>query len=113
MTNPELRRQVINIYKGNTTIGTISSHQAKSIRPELLNLGREYPMGYSYFQTRLHKAFASQADLQDAGKIKQGIERAEYVKKGKAPNFEFMGPLMLIDLMDRGRSTVSLMRLAL
>ncbi|KAL2051307.1 hypothetical protein ABVK25_008359 [Lepraria finkii] len=63
MINPALRRQVINIYK------------------ELLNLGREYPLGYEYFQTRLHRAFASQAGLQNDEEIKKGIERAEYVKK--------------------------------
>ncbi|KAK0515662.1 hypothetical protein JMJ35_001696 [Cladonia borealis] len=63
MTNPALRQQVINIYK------------------ELLNLGKEYPLGYQYFQTRLHNAFASQAGLQDEEKIKKAIERAEYVKK--------------------------------
>ncbi|KAL2048496.1 hypothetical protein N7G274_000408 [Stereocaulon virgatum] len=63
MTNPTLRRQVINIYK------------------ELLNLGKEYPLGYQYFQTRLHKAFASQAGLRDDEDIKKGIERAKYVKK--------------------------------
>ena len=49
--------------------------------PELLNLGKEYPLGYQYFQTRLHKAFASQAGLEDQDKIKEAIERAEYVKK--------------------------------
>jgi len=49
---------------------------------ELLHLGREYPLGYRYFQPRLHKAFASQAGLTDAGDIERGIERAEYVKKG-------------------------------
>ncbi|KAL8796659.1 MAG: hypothetical protein Q9195_001049 [Heterodermia aff. obscurata] len=59
MTNPELRQRVVNVYKG-----------------------REYPLGYAYFQTRLHKAFASQANLRDEEKIRQGIERAEYVKKG-------------------------------
>jgi hypothetical protein len=47
-------------------------------------MGREYPQGYDYFRTRLHKAFASQKNLTDEAKIKQGIERAEYVKKGKA-----------------------------
>ena len=49
---------------------------------ELLNIGRQYPLGYSHFQSRLHKAFASQAHLQDEDMIKKGIERAEYVKKG-------------------------------
>lgn len=44
-------------------------------------MGREYPQGYDYFRTRLHKAFASQKNLTDEAKIKQGIERAEYVKK--------------------------------
>lgn len=46
-------------------------------------MGREYPQGYDYFRTRLHKAFASQRDLTDEAKIKQGIERGEYVKKGE------------------------------
>jgi hypothetical protein len=46
-------------------------------------MGREYPQGYDYFRTRLRKAFASQKNLTDEAKIKQGIERAEYVKKGK------------------------------
>ena len=63
MANTQLRRQVINIYK------------------ELLEMGKSYPLGYDYFRPRLHKAFMSQADLQDEGKIRQGIERAEYVKK--------------------------------
>lgn len=62
---PNLRRQVIRIYK------------------ELLYLGREYPLGYDYFRPRLHKAFASQVDLKDEKQIKKGIERAEFVKKGE------------------------------
>ena len=53
-----------------------------SFKPELLNLGKEYPLGYQYFQLRLHRAFASKAGLQDEGDIKKGIERAEFVKKG-------------------------------
>lgn len=61
--NPELRRQVINVYK------------------ELLEMGKWYPLGFDYFKPRLHKAFASQAHLKDEGEIRKGIERAEYVKK--------------------------------
>ncbi|BCR82920.1 electron transfer flavoprotein regulatory factor 1 [Aspergillus chevalieri] len=63
MTNPALRREVINIYK------------------ELLNLGRAYPLGYDHFRNRLHKAFSSQAHLSDEEQIKKGIARAEFVKK--------------------------------
>ncbi|KAH0599025.1 hypothetical protein MHUMG1_03139 [Metarhizium humberi] len=61
--NPELRRQVIAIYK------------------ELLYLGREYPLGYRYFQPRLHKAFMSRAAERSEDKIRAGIAQAEYVKK--------------------------------
>ncbi|QUC20937.1 uncharacterized protein UV8b_05178 [Ustilaginoidea virens] len=61
--NPELRRQVIAIYK------------------ELLHLGREYPLGYRYFHARLHHAFMSRADERDEDKIVAAIARAEYVKK--------------------------------
>ena len=48
---------------------------------ELLHLGREYPLGYPYFQSRVHNAFMSQKNLQEGTKIKQGIQRAEYVKR--------------------------------
>ncbi|KUI52613.1 LYR motif-containing protein 5 [Cytospora mali] len=61
--NPELRRQVIAIYK------------------ELLYLGRDYPQGYDFFRPRLHKAFMGNAGLRDEEKIKQGIARAEFVRK--------------------------------
>ncbi|CRK31154.1 hypothetical protein BN1708_005345 [Verticillium longisporum] len=62
--NPELRRQVIALYK------------------ELLFMGREYPLGFAYFRPRLHKAFAANAGLRDEAAIRKGIERAEFVKKG-------------------------------
>ncbi|KAK5045812.1 hypothetical protein LTR84_008905 [Exophiala bonariae] len=61
--NTELRRQVVNVYK------------------ELLEMGKHYPLGYDYFRTRLHKAFISQAHLRDEDKIREGIKRAEFVKK--------------------------------
>lgn len=50
---------------------------------DLLYLGREYPQGFDYYRTRLHKAFASQQHLEDEEQIKKGIERAEFVKKGQ------------------------------
>ncbi|RCI16850.1 hypothetical protein L249_1883 [Ophiocordyceps polyrhachis-furcata BCC 54312] len=62
--NPELRRQVIAIYK------------------ELLHVGREYPLGFDYFRSRLHKAFMSRADERNEAKIVGYIGQAEYVKKG-------------------------------
>ena len=49
---------------------------------ELLYLGREYPLGYSFFRDRLHTAFASQGGLEKEDDIVKGIEKAEYVKKG-------------------------------
>jgi len=63
MTSQELRRQVIQVYK------------------ELLYLGREYPLGYNYFRTRLHRAFAAKMSLTDNKEIEEGIKRAEFVKK--------------------------------
>jgi hypothetical protein len=50
---------------------------------ELLFMGREYPLGYDYYRTRLHKAFASQRHLTDEEQIKKGIQRAEFVQKGE------------------------------
>ena len=82
MTNHELRRQVINIYKGDHYRCGRSITLKPNFDAELLNLGREYPLGYPYFRSRLHKAFASQGGVRDEEKIKQGIEKAEFVKKG-------------------------------
>ncbi|KAI1171459.1 complex 1 protein [Nemania sp. FL0916] len=61
--NPELRRQVIAIYK------------------ELLHMGKDYPLGFSYFRPRLHRAFMANAELRSDDAIQKGIERAEFVKK--------------------------------
>lgn len=59
-------------------------HEPRSTPPELLYLGREYPLGFGYFRPRLHKAFISRADERDEAKIRSGIAQAEYVKKGKS-----------------------------
>ncbi|KAK3899681.1 hypothetical protein C8A05DRAFT_36691 [Staphylotrichum tortipilum] len=61
--NPELRRQVIAIYK------------------QLLFLGREYPQGYDFFRPRLHKAFMAKAGLTDKEEIKRGIAHADFVRR--------------------------------
>jgi hypothetical protein len=81
MTNPELRRQVINIYKGTFSFPDFVAARQMLTPVELLNLGRNYPQGYEYFRNRLHKAFASQAHLNDDEQIRKGIARAEFVKK--------------------------------
>ncbi|KAF7508010.1 hypothetical protein GJ744_009907 [Endocarpon pusillum] len=56
-------------------------HQVIATYKELLEMGRHYPLGYTYFRDRLHKAFASQAHLTDEVKIQEAIKRADYVKK--------------------------------
>ncbi|KAH6850415.1 hypothetical protein B0I37DRAFT_371584 [Chaetomium sp. MPI-CAGE-AT-0009] len=61
--NPELRRQVIAIYK------------------QLLYLGRDYPQGYAFFRPRLHRAFMAKANLTDERAIREGIARADFVRK--------------------------------
>jgi hypothetical protein len=87
MVNFELRRQVINVYKGMPVqSGVVSSGLVGlGLTPEqeLLFLGREYPLGYQYFRDRLHRAFASQAQITDDEQIRKGIARAEFVKKGR------------------------------
>lgn len=50
--------------------------------PELLNLGKEYPQGFSYFRPRLHNAFMANAALRDEEAIRKRIERAKFVQKG-------------------------------
>lgn len=63
MSSSPLRSQVIQVYK------------------ELLEMGKSYPLGYSYFQPRLHKAFMAKRHLTDEEEIKKAIAQAEYVKK--------------------------------
>ena len=58
------------------------SNFAYSVPSELLYLGREYPLGYGYFRSRLHRAFSARAAERDADKITAGIGQAHYVKKG-------------------------------
>ncbi|KAI5801211.1 LYR family protein [Geopyxis carbonaria] len=61
--SPALRREVISIYK------------------ELLWAGRDYPLGYAYFRTRVHNAFMARAHVRDEAAIRSGIEKAAYVKR--------------------------------
>jgi hypothetical protein len=52
-----------------------------AVSPDLLNLGKAYPLGYEYFQSRLHKAFMGQAGLSAEADIRRALERGEFVKK--------------------------------
>ncbi|GLV33023.1 uncharacterized protein CBL_10370 [Carabus blaptoides fortunei] len=47
----------------------------------LLFLGRDWPAGYDYFRTRLHKAFIKNKDETDAQKIEKMIGHGEYIVK--------------------------------
>ncbi|KAL7638936.1 UNVERIFIED_CONTAM: hypothetical protein RMT77_010470 [Armadillidium vulgare] len=47
----------------------------------LLFLGREYPMGYDYFRTKLKKAFIKNRNVTDPAEINVLISRGEYVIK--------------------------------
>ncbi|CAH0044414.1 unnamed protein product [Clonostachys solani] len=80
--NPVLRRQVIAIYKGYQAACPPSMCCVRADGyPELLYLGRDYPLGYDYFRPRLHKAFMSKAGERDDEAIKKGLAHAEFVKK--------------------------------
>lgn len=78
-----LRREAITVYKGVMAwVFDITLWAMLNGHTELLNLGKDYPLGYSYFRTRLHKAFSTQAGLTDEAEIRKGIDRAYFVKKG-------------------------------
>jgi hypothetical protein len=90
--NPKLRRQVIAIYKGVSRQRSASPSSPSRCfhlnlrKPtnviELLHLGKDYPLGLSYFRPRLYRAFKANAQLRSDEDIRKGIERAEFVKKG-------------------------------
>ncbi|CAK4034929.1 Hypothetical predicted protein [Lecanosticta acicola] len=85
MAPPQLRHQVIRIYKGDDGLAykhtQFVNRTLTNNNIELLYLGREYPLGYDYFKPRLHKAFRAKADLENEDDIRKGIAQAEYVKK--------------------------------
>jgi len=85
LPNPEMRRQVISLYKGrgDTSCRRHGSRSGLTSRAELLNLGRDYPQGYAYFRPRLHRAFMANAHLREEEAIRNCIARAEYVRKGE------------------------------
>ncbi|KYB28063.1 electron transfer flavoprotein regulatory factor 1 [Tribolium castaneum] len=58
-----LRKEVIQLYK------------------TLLHLGKDYPSGYEFFRTRLHKAFMKNKDEKDPEKIKKMIAHGQYIVK--------------------------------
>ncbi|KAK6351489.1 hypothetical protein TWF718_004649 [Orbilia javanica] len=60
---------------------TTLRHQVLNIYKELLYLGKTYPLGYTYFRTRCHKAFSKNAGLTEEKDVKMAIARAEFVKK--------------------------------
>jgi hypothetical protein len=64
-----------------TKAGRLSRAAIRADWPELLFLGRDYPLGYQYFRDRLHRAFSAQKHLTDETQIREGIKRAEFVKK--------------------------------
>lgn len=48
---------------------------------QLYHLGKDYPAGSDYFHQRLHQAFMKNKDVTDPEKIKELIERGNYVVK--------------------------------
>ena len=44
-------------------------------------MGKDYPAGSEYFHRRLHGAFMKNKDISDPEKIKELIERGNYVVK--------------------------------
>lgn len=64
-------------------ISSLTLPPQRELLAELLNLGKDYPQGFSYFRPRLHKAFMANAALRDEEQIKKGIERAKFVQKGE------------------------------
>lgn len=66
-------------------------------------MGREYPLGYTYFRDRLHRAFASKAHLSDEQQIQDAIRRAEFVRKGKFSGHPIATDRPLIDVWQKSK----------
>lgn len=44
-------------------------------------MGKDYPSGYDFFRTRLHKAFMKNKDITDTDKIEKMIAHGQYIVK--------------------------------
>ena len=51
----------------------------------MLSLGRDYPLGFSYYRNRLHQAFSARAALTDEDEITKALRQARSVQKGVCP----------------------------
>ncbi|KAL2152330.1 hypothetical protein VTH82DRAFT_5514 [Thermothelomyces myriococcoides] len=74
--NPELRRQVIAIYKRKSPL----ANSPKSIKHTTSPIGYVIKC-YDFFRPRLHRAFMAKAHLTDEKEIREAIARAEFVRK--------------------------------
>ncbi|XP_065158021.1 electron transfer flavoprotein regulatory factor 1 [Atheta coriaria] len=57
------RSRVVNLYK------------------TLLHLGKDYPQGFEFFRTRLHRVFLKNKDETDPEKIEKMISHGNYIVK--------------------------------
>lgn len=48
---------------------------------KLLHLGKDYPSGYDFFRTRLHRAFLKNKDVTDPEQIEKMIAHGQYIVK--------------------------------
>jgi len=58
-----------------------SRYAVKQLYKQLLFLGKDYPKGQEYFNTKLKAAFMKNKDETDPEKIKQLIDRGNFVIK--------------------------------
>uniref|UniRef100_A0A8C6EWN8 Electron transfer flavoprotein regulatory factor 1 n=1 Tax=Marmota marmota marmota TaxID=9994 RepID=A0A8C6EWN8_MARMA len=59
----------------------VAQEEQSKIHEKLLYLGRDYPKGADYFKRRLKNVFLKNKDVKDPEKIKELIERGEFVMK--------------------------------
>ncbi|KAF7283710.1 electron transfer flavoprotein regulatory factor orsai [Rhynchophorus ferrugineus] len=55
--------------------------RVKNLYKTLLYYGKDWPNGYDYFRTRLHKVFLKNKDEVDPEKIEKMIKHGEFVIK--------------------------------
>lgn len=81
--SPILKSQVRSIYKGPSPLPHSPFPQPRTNPPAaLLYLGRNYPLGYPYFRSKLRAAFLAQRGLIGEEDVRLALGRAEFVRKG-------------------------------
>lgn len=56
-------------------------YAVKNLYKNLLFMGREYPLGFTYFRDKCHNVFWKNKDIEDPAEIQKRLQHGDYIIK--------------------------------